>query len=96
MLISNARAFLELDARHPGGFTAWLWSFVDGEPRRNRFRRVQEVPAQTRESQALARSLKQAGFRFVGPVSCYAFMQSAGLVNDHLLDCDFRDGPAAD
>lgn len=92
-LIGNARAYLNLDSAHRAGFSGWLWSFVDGEPRRNRYRRLEEVPAQTPESRAMARELKRAGFRFVGPVICYAFMQSAGLVNDHLLDCDFRDPP---
>jgi DNA-3-methyladenine glycosylase I len=81
-VISNARAYLEAD-----DFAGLLWSFVDGVPRQNRWRTLAEIPAQTVESQAMARALKKAGFRFVGPTTCYALMQSAGLVNDHLVGC---------
>ena len=89
-LIGNARAYLALQADVSGGFAHWLWDFVDGEPQLNEFRSLAEVPAETPVSKQLSKALKKAGFRFVGPVICYAFMQSAGLVNDHLLDCDFR------
>ena len=83
-MINNARRVIELD----GQFAGLLWSFVDGAPRQNRFRSVREVPSKTLESKAMARRLKQEGFRFVGPTTCYALMQSAGLVNDHLVSCD--------
>jgi DNA-3-methyladenine glycosylase I len=67
-----------------------LWSFVDGEPRVNAFRTTGEIPAQTPESAAMSKELKRRGFRFTGPTTCYAFMQSAGLVDDHTLDCYTR------
>jgi DNA-3-methyladenine glycosylase I len=81
-VISNARAYLEVD-----NFPRLIWSFVDGESMQNRWRRLTDIPSQTNESQAMARSLKKLGFKFVGPTTCYAFMQSVGLVNDHLLSC---------
>ena len=64
-----------------------LWSFVGGEPKVNRWRKLGEIPAETVESKAMSKELKRRGFRFVGPTVCYAFMQSAGLVNDHTVDC---------
>lgn len=84
--VHNARAFLELKAR-AGGFAPFLWSFVDGRPVQNRFRRLEDIPAETPLSQRLARALRQQGFRFVGPTICYAYMQAVGLVNDHLVSC---------
>ncbi|MEZ5558552.1 MAG: DNA-3-methyladenine glycosylase I [Pseudomonadales bacterium] len=82
-LIGNARAMLELQDE----FAPWLWRFVDGRPIQNRWAALNEVPGETVESRAMSRALKKAGFRFVGPTICYAFMQSVGMVNDHLLDC---------
>lgn len=79
----NARAWLRLE--DPAG---WLWSFVGGAPRINRFRTPAEVPATTPEAVALSRALKKAGFAFVGPTICYAFMQACGMVMDHTVDCD--------
>jgi DNA-3-methyladenine glycosylase I len=73
-----------------GSFDAYVWSFVGGNQRRNAFREMSEIPAQTAESQAMSRDLRKRGFSFVGPTICYAFMQSAGLVNDHLLQCSAR------
>ncbi len=84
--VSNARAFLRLQ-QEPGGFSEFVWQFVDGEPIRNRPRSLQEVPASTVQSDALSKALKQRGFRFVGTTICYAFMQAAGLVDDHTVDC---------
>jgi DNA-3-methyladenine glycosylase I len=81
-VIANARAYQEI-----ADFPEMIWSFVDGQPRQNRWRSLADIPAQTIESKAMARALKKAGFKFVGPTTCYAFMQSAGLVNDHLLNC---------
>ncbi len=80
--ISNAKVWLEQD--DPVGL---LWSFVGGEPIVNRWRTVAEIPAETAESRAMSKELKRRGFRFVGPTTCYAFMQGCGLVNDHTVDC---------
>jgi DNA-3-methyladenine glycosylase I len=87
-VIGNARAALALEL--PLG--ELLWSFVDGETRVNAFRTVAEIPAQTPESAAMSKELKRRGFRFTGPTTCYAFMQAAGLVDDHVLDCFRRTG----
>jgi DNA-3-methyladenine glycosylase I len=87
-VIGNARAVLALDV--PLG--ELLWSFVGGEPRINSFRTLAEIPAQTPESVAMSKELKRRGFRFIGPTTCYAFMQSAGLVDDHVVDCFRRTG----
>jgi DNA-3-methyladenine glycosylase I len=86
-VVDNARATLALDRP----LSELLWSFVDGEPKVNRWRSVAEIPAQTAVSAAMSKELKRRGFRFTGPTTCYAFMQSAGLVDDHTLDC-FRRG----
>jgi DNA-3-methyladenine glycosylase I len=84
--VANARATLAL--REDGGsLDALLWSFVGGSPLVNRWASVGTVPAETTESKAMSRDLKRRGFRFVGPTVCYAFMQAAGLVNDHTIDC---------
>ena len=84
--VSNARAYLRL-AEAPGGFERYLWSFVAGQPIRNRWRTLSEIPAETDLSRTVSRDLRSRGFSFVGPTIVYAFMQSAGLVNDHLVDC---------
>ena len=84
--VGNARAFLALtDAE--GTFRDWLWSFVDHRPIQNGWRTLDEVPAETDLSRALSRELRRRGFSFVGPTIVYAFMQSAGMVNDHLVSC---------
>jgi DNA-3-methyladenine glycosylase I len=80
--IGNARAYLDLD-----DFGGLVWSFVEGESIINRWRTLDEVPAETDASRAMSRALRSKGFRFVGPTICYAFMQSAGLVDDHLVGC---------
>jgi DNA-3-methyladenine glycosylase I len=82
-LIGNARAYLALQP----GFADFVWSFVAGAPKQNRWRALKQVPAQTPESVAMSRAMKAAGFRFVGPTICYAFMQSTGMVNDHVVGC---------
>ncbi len=84
--ITNARAFLDIQERF-GSFDAYVWRFVDGKPLRNRWERPADIPASTAESRTLSKDLRQRGFAFVGPTICYAFMQAAGLVNDHLVDC---------
>lgn len=84
--IGNARACLGLYER---GTTLvdFIWQFVDGQPIQNRWRTMAEVPARTAQSDAMSKALQKAGFKFVGSTICYALMQSAGLVNDHLLGC---------
>jgi DNA-3-methyladenine glycosylase I len=85
-VIGNARAYLSM-ADAPGAFDRYVWSFVDGRPVENRWTSLAGVPAETDESRALSRDLKKRGFSFVGPTIVYALMQSAGLVNDHLVGC---------
>jgi DNA-3-methyladenine glycosylase I len=80
--VNNAQRILELER-----LSDYLWSFVDGEPKVNRFRKLSEIPAETTESKAMSKDMKKRGFRFVGPTVCYAFMQACGLVNDHTVDC---------
>jgi DNA-3-methyladenine glycosylase I len=82
----NARAALRV-IEDEGSLDAYLWSFVDGAPIKNRWKHAGEVPADTPRSQDMSKSLKKRGFRFVGPTICYAFMQATGMVNDHLLTC---------
>lgn len=84
--VTNAQALLEVRAA-VGSFDTFIWGFVDGVPRQNRWRSLAQVPATTSESDAMSKVLKQRGFRFVGSTICYAFMQAVGLVNDHLLGC---------
>jgi DNA-3-methyladenine glycosylase I len=84
--IDNARHVLEIQ-RECGSFDAFVWSFVGGRPLVNQFTSLSELPAQTPESVALSKALRKRGFGFVGPTIVYAFMQSAGLVNDHLVTC---------
>jgi DNA-3-methyladenine glycosylase I len=84
--IANARAALAVQQEF-GSLDAYLWSFVDGRPRTNRWRSLSEVPVRSPESETLSRDLRRRGFRFVGPTICYAFMQAVGMVNDHLVTC---------
>ena len=84
--IGNARAFLKLVAER-GSFDQYLWDFVDGRPHVNRFRTIADVPARTTVSDALSKDLARRGFKFVGPTICYAYMQTTGMVNDHLTSC---------
>jgi DNA-3-methyladenine glycosylase I len=80
--VNNAQRIAELDS-----LSDYLWTFVDGKPKVNRFRKLSELPAETAESKAMSKDLKKRGFRFVGPTVCYAFMQACGLANDHTVDC---------
>ena len=84
--IGNARAFLEFQERG-ASFGDFLWGFVGGAPKQYRRRAVRDLPARSRESDAMSAALVQRGFRFVGPTICYAFMQAVGMVNDHLVTC---------
>jgi DNA-3-methyladenine glycosylase I len=84
--IQNARAFLELQSQY-GSFDTFLWRFVGGQPIQNAWQILQEIPASTRESDAVSKELKRHGFTFVGTTICYAFMQAVGMVNDHTVEC---------
>jgi DNA-3-methyladenine glycosylase I len=84
--IGNAQAALRVVAEQ-ASLDRYLWSFVDGAPLQNRWERLGELPAETDASRAMSRDLRRRGFSFVGPTICYAFMQSAGLVNDHQVGC---------
>jgi DNA-3-methyladenine glycosylase I len=84
--IQNARAFLELQSQY-GSFDAFLWRFVGGQPLQNAWQTLQDIPASTRESDAMSKELKRHGFTFVGTTICYAFMQAVGMVNDHIMEC---------
>ncbi|MGI9038977.1 MAG: DNA-3-methyladenine glycosylase I [Gemmatimonadota bacterium] len=84
--IHNARAFLRL-REDRGSFDEWIWRFTDGRTIRNEWAEPADVPSTSPESDAMSRALKEEGFKFVGSTICYAFMQAAGLVNDHLVSC---------
>jgi DNA-3-methyladenine glycosylase I len=84
--VNNARRFLEVQEQF-GSFDRYVWRFVGGAPIQNRYRRQRQLPATSRESDALSRDLKERGFRFVGSTVIYAHMQAVGMVNDHLIDC---------
>ncbi|MCL5777610.1 DNA-3-methyladenine glycosylase I [Limibaculum sp. FT325] len=92
--IGNARAYQRIETRE--GFARFLWQFVDGAPRQNRFASLAEVPAETPASRAMSKALKAEGFRFCGPVIVYAFMQATGMVNDHLVGCPAHAACAAE
>jgi DNA-3-methyladenine glycosylase I len=84
--VRNARAFLDVQ-QELGSFDAYCWQFVGGRPRVNRWKRMQEIPATSPESDAFSKDLKRRGFSFVGSTVIYAHMQAVGMVNDHLVDC---------
>ncbi len=84
--VRNARAFLAVQDEH-GSFDAYVWEFVGGAPRVNRWRTMKQVPVRTAQSDAFSRDLQRRGFRFVGSTIMYAFMQAVGMVNDHTVDC---------
>jgi len=84
--IANARAFLAVQ-REFGSFDRYIWQFTGDKTKRNRWRALKQLPARIPESDAMSKDLKERGFRFVGSTICYAFMQAAGMVNDHLVGC---------
>ena len=84
--IENAKRFLEVQ-REFGSFDAYIWQFTGGKTIRNRCRKLEDIPATSPESDAMSKDLKARGFKFVGSTICYAFMQAAGMVNDHTVDC---------
>lgn len=84
--IENAKATLKV-LKSSDSLAAFLWESVGGQPRQNRWKSGADIPAQTEQSQELAKRLKAHGFKFLGPTTCYAFMQAVGMVNDHLVTC---------
>lgn len=84
--VQNAGAFLNIK-REFGSFDTYIWGFVGGAQKRNAWKGLKEVPAETPESLAMSKDLRKRGFNFVGSTICYAFMQAVGMVNDHLVDC---------
>lgn len=84
--VENAKRFLEVQQEY-GSFDAFMWSFVDGKPINNQWKSSSEVPSKSLESEAMSKSLKKKGFKFVGPTTCYAYMQAVGMVNDHEVSC---------
>ena len=94
--IVNAQLYLDRQAdRSVPNFSEYLWSFVGGKPIVNARETLADVPVTTPESDAMSKSLKKQGFKFVGSTICYAFMQAAGMVNDHIVDCAFYRGPSS-
>jgi len=91
--VSNAKAFIAVQEEF-GSFSNYIWQFVDGKPIQNRFKKDNDVPATSAESDALSKDLKKRGFKFVGSTIMYAHMQATGLVNDHVTSC-FRHKPCA-
>jgi DNA-3-methyladenine glycosylase I len=84
--VRNAGAYLKVQEEF-GSFDTYIWGFVDGRPIVNHYKVLREIPAYTAESDAMSKNLKARGFNFVGTIICYAFMQAAGLVNDHVVNC---------
>jgi DNA-3-methyladenine glycosylase I len=88
-IVQNARCYLALEQQGIS-FSAWLWQFVGGKPIINHWQQASDVPTSTPQAEAMSKALKKAGFKFVGPTICYAFMQAVGMVNDHLIDCPWH------
>ncbi len=84
--ITNARAFLDIQKQF-GSFDKYIWQFVGHKQIVNKWRKMKDIPANTEESDAMSKDLKKCGFKFVGTTICYAFMQAAGMVNDHIISC---------
>jgi len=84
--VQNAKAFLAVQKEF-GNFDAYIWSFVNNQPIRNKVRTMKQVPARTPDSDAMSKDLLKRGFKFAGSTICYAFMQAVGMVNDHIVDC---------
>lgn len=85
-IIVNAQAYLKIRQK-PGDFKTFIWQFVDGQPIKNHWPSIAELPASTPRSEAMSKELKKQGFKFIGSTICYAFMQATGMVNDHTMDC---------
>ena len=85
-VVSGAKIFLDICKEH-GSFDKYIWSFVQGKPKVNRFKNLQEIPVTTDTAMEMSKDLKRKGFKFVGPTICYSFMQAVGMVNDHEIGC---------
>ena len=83
---NKAKIFLDICKEH-GSFDKYIWSFVQGKPKVNRFKNLQEIPVTTDTAMEMSKDLKRKGFKFVGPTICYSFMQAVGMVNDHEIGC---------
>lgn len=84
--VINAQQIIAIQAEY-GSFNQYIWSFVDGKPINKQWETLSDVPATTAESETMSKALKQKGFKFIGPTTCYAFMQAVGMVNDHVVSC---------
>ncbi len=84
--ITNAKAFFKVQKEF-GSFDDYIWQFTDGKTKQNSWKTIREIPATSKESDKMSKDLKQRGFKFVGSTICYAFMQAAGMVNDHTIKC---------
>ena len=84
--VTNAKCFMDIQHEY-GSFAGFVWQFVDGRPKVNKWRTASQVPPKTAESDKMSRELSRRGFKFVGSTICYAYMQGVGMVNDHLIDC---------
>ncbi|MDN6087398.1 MAG: DNA-3-methyladenine glycosylase I, partial [Lactococcus raffinolactis] len=88
-IVKNAKAFIQVQAEF-GSFSNYLWQYVSGHPIQHDYQTLSDVPASNDISEQMSQDMKKRGFSFVGPTICYAYMQSVGLVNDHLVSCDYR------
>jgi DNA-3-methyladenine glycosylase I len=84
--VANAKAMIEVQKEF-GSFDRYIWGFTGGKTVKNKWKKLEQLPAESEESRAMSRDMKKRGFKFCGPVICYAFMQAAGMVNDHLVHC---------
>ncbi|MDH5472452.1 MAG: DNA-3-methyladenine glycosylase I [Gammaproteobacteria bacterium] len=84
--VTNAKLFLEIQ-KEQGQFSDYIWRFVGGEPMVNKWKKHEDIPVTTKESDAMSKDLKKRGFKFVGSTICYAYMQAVGMVDDHVMDC---------
>ena len=84
--VANAKAMIEVQKEF-GSFDRYIWGFTGGKTVKNKWKKLEQLPAESEESRAMSRDIKKRGFKFCGPVICYAFMQAAGMVNDHLVHC---------
>ncbi|VAW56974.1 DNA-3-methyladenine glycosylase [hydrothermal vent metagenome] len=87
--VKNARAYLKIIEEF-GSFSDYIWQFIGGKPKINKWKTLSDIPVKTVESDAMSKDLQKRNFNFVGPTICYAYMQAVGMVNDHTLDCSYR------
>jgi len=84
--VKNAQAFIKIQKEY-GSFDNYIWKFVDGKTKKNKYKSLKDLPATSKESDSMSKDLKTRGFTFVGSTICYAFMQASGLINDHVITC---------